>query len=135
MSKKILVVDNNREYRHTMASTVRRVGYDVIHAEDLVEAIERLVSDRPDLVMMADGVEVAAWLKTNQSSVSIPIIVYTGQQTANWMDEVLSSGVAAVLAKPISSADLRDVLRKYLNTSRNRPRPLPSPSFVNDSTP
>ena len=51
MSKKILLVDNNREYRHTVASIVRRVGYDVIHAEEIVEGLERLVSDRPDLVM------------------------------------------------------------------------------------
>jgi len=56
MSKKILLVDNNREYRHTVASIVRRVGYDVIHAEEIVEAIERLVSDRPSLLMIADGV-------------------------------------------------------------------------------
>jgi CheY-like chemotaxis protein len=135
MSKKILLVDNNREYRHTVASMVRRVGYDVIHAEEIVEAMERLVSDRPDLLMIADGVEVAAWLKTNHLPVRIPIVVYTAQQAASWMDEVLSNGVAAILTKPIASADVRDVLRKYLNTSRNRPRPLPSPSFVNDSTP
>jgi DNA-binding response OmpR family regulator len=135
MSKKILLVDNNREYRHTVASIVRRVGYDVIHAEEIVEAIERLVSDRPDLLMIADGVEVVAWLKTSHLPVSIPIVVYTAQQTSSWRDEVLSNGVAAILTKPISSADVRDVLRKHLNTSRTRPRPLPSPSFVNGSTP
>ena len=135
MSKKILVVDNNREYRHTIASMVRRVGYDVIHAEEIVEARERLVSDRPDLVMMGDGVEVADWLKANQFPVSIPVIVYTGQQAVTWVNEILSNGAAAILAKPISFADLRDVLRKYLNTSKNRPRPLPSPSFVKNSTP
>jgi CheY-like chemotaxis protein len=135
VSKKILLVDNNREYRHTIASMVRRIGYDVIHAEEIGEAIKRLVSERPDLVMMADGLEVGARLETNQLPVSIPIVVYTAQQTASWMDEILSNGVAAILTKPISSADVRDVLRKYLNPSRNRPRPLPSPSFVKDSTP
>jgi CheY-like chemotaxis protein len=135
MNKKILLVDDNREYRHTIASMVRRVGYDVIHAEGIAEAIERLLSDRPDLVMMADGAEVAAWLKPNHLPVSVSIVVYTAQQTASRMDELLSNGVAAILTKPISSADVRDVLRKYLDTSRNRPRPLPSPSFVNDSTP
>ena len=135
MSKKILLVDNNSEYRHTLASIVRRVGYDVIHAEEILEAIERLVSDRPDLLMMADGAEVTGWLKTNQLPVSIPIVVYTAQQTASGMKEVLLSGVAAILTKPISSADMKDVLGKYLNTSKNRPRPLPSSSFVNERTP
>jgi len=80
MIKKVLLVDNNREYRHAMASIVRRFGYDVIQAEEISEATEKSTSDRPDLVMMADGVEVAAWLKTNQFPVKIPIVVYTAQQ-------------------------------------------------------
>ncbi|MGN6719128.1 MAG: response regulator, partial [Candidatus Binatia bacterium] len=127
MTKKILLVDNNREYRHAMASIVRRVGYDVIQAEEIAEAIERSANERPDLVMVSDGVDVAAWLKPNQFSIRIPIVVYTAQQTASWIDEVLSNGAAAILTKPISSADVGDVLRNHLHISRNRPRPLPSP--------
>jgi DNA-binding response OmpR family regulator len=106
MTKKILLVDSDREYRHAMASIVRRVGYDVIHADEIADALERSVSDRPDLVMMADGIEVVKWLKTNQFPVRIPVVVYTAQQTASWMDEALSNGAAAVLTKPISSADV-----------------------------
>jgi DNA-binding NtrC family response regulator len=136
MPKKILLVDNNHEYRHALASIVRRVGYDVIHAEEIADATERLVSDRPDLVMIADGVGTAdGGLKSNQFSIKIPIVVYTAQQTTSGMDEALSNGVVAILTKPISSADVGDVLRKHLNTSRNRPRPLPSPCLVNESTP
>ena len=125
MTKKILLVDNNREYRHTMASMVRRIGYDVIQAEKISEAIERSTSERPDLAMMADDVEVVARLKANQFPAGIPIVIYTAHQT-NWIDEA-SNGAAAILIKPISSVDLGEVLRKHLHTSRNRPRPLPSP--------
>jgi len=134
MTKKILLIDTNREYRHAMASIVRRIGYDVIQTEEIAEAIKRLASDRPDLVMMSDGVEVAAWLNTNQFPVRIPIVVYTAQQTASVMDEALSNGVVAILSKPISSADLREVLHKHLQTSRNRPRALPSPCLVSDDS-
>jgi CheY-like chemotaxis protein len=132
--KKILLVDNNREYRHAMATIVRRVGYDVIQAEEIAEAIERSVSDRPDLVMMGDGVETAARLDSNQFRFSIPIVIYTAQRTASWIDAALSNGAAAVLTKPISSADVREVLGKHLHASRNRPRPIPSPCFVNAAT-
>jgi CheY-like chemotaxis protein len=132
--KKILLVDNNREYRHAMATIVRRVGYDVIQAEEIAEAIERSTSDRPDLVMMADGVELAAWLKSNQFPSRIPIVIYTVQRTGSSIDEALPNGAAAILTKPISSADLREVLHKHLHTSRNRPRPMPSPCFVNETT-
>lgn len=129
MPKKILLVDNNREYRHALASIVRRVGYDVIHAEEIADAVERLVSDRPDLVMIGDGVEING-LKSNQFPVNIPIVIYTAQRTSSWVGEALSNGVADIITKPISSTDLRELLHKHLQTSRNRPRPIPSPCFV-----
>ena len=135
MVKKILLVDNNREYRHAMASIVRRFGYDVIQAEEIDEAIGRSASDRPDLVMLADCVEAHAWLKTNQLPVRIPIVVYTAQQTASWIDAASSNGATTILTKPISFTEVGDVLRKYLHTSKNRPRPIPSPCFVNEATP
>jgi two-component system, chemotaxis family, chemotaxis protein CheY len=135
MTPKILLVDNDREYRHMIASIVRRIGYDVIQAEEIAEAIERSASDRPALVMMAEDVAPAGCLKTHRFPVGIPIVVYTAQQTDTCMDEALANGAAAILSKPISSADLRVVLRKQLQTSINRPRPIPSPGFVNESAP
>ena len=123
MAKKILLVDNNVEYRQVLASIVRRVGYEVIHAEGIADAIKRLVSDRPDLVMIGDG----AWLKSNQFPITIPIVVYTAERTSSWVGEALSNGATDILTKPISSADVGEVLRKNLRTSRNRPRPIPSP--------
>jgi len=134
MPKKILLVDNNHDYRHALASIVRRVGYDVIHAEEITDAAARLVSDRPDLVMIGDGVEMIAGLKSNQLPVKIPIVVYTAQRTSTWVSEALSNGATDILTKPISSADLREVLHKHLQTSRNRPRPLPSPCLMSDDS-
>jgi len=123
MPKKILLVDNNHEYRHVLASIVRRVGYDVIHAGELADAVRRLVSDRPDLIMR-DGIEIAG-LTSNKFCVRIPMVVYSAQQTSSCLEEALA-GVADVLTKPISSAAVDAVLDKHLQTSRNRPRPRPS---------
>jgi len=109
MPKKILVVDNNLEYRHALASIVRRIGYDVIHAEEVGDAVERMVSDRPDLVMIGDGVEIAAELKSNQFPGGIPIVAYSAQRPSSWVSEALLKGAGDILTKPISSADLREV--------------------------
>jgi DNA-binding response OmpR family regulator len=133
MTPKILLIDNDTEYRHMLASIVRRIGYDVIHAEEMTVGMQRAASDRPALVMLAEAVEPAAWPMTNRFPVGIPVVVYTARQTVTEMDEALSNGAAAVLSKPISAADLRDVLRKHLHISKSRPRPIPSPGFVNES--
>jgi DNA-binding NtrC family response regulator len=48
MTKKILLVDNDHDYRHALASIVRRMGYGAIHAEEVRDAVKRLVNDQPD---------------------------------------------------------------------------------------
>lgn len=129
MLKKILLVDKNHEYRHVLASLVRRGGYDVIHAAEVADAVKRLVSDRPDLIMIGDGVEIAG-LKSSQFSVRIPMVIYGAQQTSIWLEEALSKGAVDILTKPISSVAVGEVLRKHLQTLRNRPRPIPSPRIA-----
>jgi len=135
MKQKILLVDNNPEYRHVMATIVRRIGYDVIQSEEALKAVERVSSDRPDMILMdpallaTDGIDVAAWLKSNLFPLKIPVLIYTAPEGASWKNEALSSGAAEVLTKPIPFEDLREVLRKHLSQGRNRPRPIPSPSF------
>ena len=133
--QKILLVDNNREYRQVVATIVRRVGYEVMQADEINEAVERSLNDRPDLILMQltlpalDSDEIAAWLESNLSPFEIPVVIYTSQNSGSWINEALSSGAAEVLTKPISTQDVGGALRKHLGTARNRPRPIPSPCF------
>jgi two-component system alkaline phosphatase synthesis response regulator PhoP len=135
MRRKILLVDNNPEYRHVIATIVRRVGYEVIQSDQADKATERAMSDRPDLIMMdpallaVDGVDIAAWLKSNLYPLKIPVLIYTSPEAGSWKNEALSSGAAEILTKPIPFSDLREILRKHLSPARDRPRPIPSPSF------
>jgi len=135
MRQKILLVDSNPEYRHVMATIVRRIGYEVILSDEATKAVERVSSDRPNLIMMdpallaLEGTDLTAWFKSNLSPLRIPVLIYTTLDAGSWKNEALSNGVAEVLTKPIPLADLREVLRKHLAPSGNRPRPIPSPSF------
>jgi DNA-binding response OmpR family regulator len=135
MRQKILLVDNNHEYRQVMATIVRRVGYEVIQTDEAAKAMERALSERPDLIIMnpamlaMDDIDVAAWLKSNLSSLGVPVFIYTAKEAGDWKNQALSSGAVEVLTKPIPFTDLRDVLRKHLSPARDRPRPIPSPSF------
>lgn len=135
MKQKILLVDNNHEYRQVMATIVRRVGYEVIQTDRAVKAMERASREHPDLIMMdpamlaMDDIDVAAWLKNNLSPLGVPVFIYTASEAGDWKTEALSSGAAEVLTKPIPFTDLRDVLRKHLSPACDRPRPIPSPSF------
>lgn len=135
MRQKILLVDNNPEYRHVMATILRRIGYEVILSDEAARAKERVLSDHPDLILMdpallaVNGIDIAAWLKSHLYPLRIPVLIYTTPEGASWKNEALSSGAAEILTKPIPFDDLREVLRKHLSHGRNRPRPIASPSF------
>ena len=126
----ILLVDSNQDYRHMVAMIVRRVGYDVIQADNGADAMEKALSERPDLIMMEhtppamNGVEMATSLKSNLFTFDIPVVIYTTREAKN---EALCGGAANVLTKPISSTEVGQVLHKHLTKSRNRPRAIPSP--------
>ncbi|HZD39781.1 MAG TPA: response regulator [Terriglobales bacterium] len=134
MKQKILLVDNNHEYRHVMATIVRRAGYEVIQTDKAPKAVERALSEHPDVIMMdpamlaMDDGGISTWIKNNLSPLGIPVFIYSAREAGSWND-ALSSGATEVLTKPVPFTDLRDILRKHLSSTRNRPRPIPSPSF------
>jgi CheY-like chemotaxis protein len=133
--QKILLVDNDREYRQVLATIVRRLGYQAMQADQISEALERLSTQCPDLVITQftapcdDSVDIATWLENNLPSVNIPVVIYTSQKCGSWINQASTCGIAEVLTKPISSADLGETLRKYLGSSRSRARPIASPCF------
>lgn len=135
MKQKILLVDKDREYRQVMATIVRRVGYQVIQADEIADAMKRALSERPDLIMMdpsllaTNGDDLAAWLRSSPFPAGIPLFIYTTQDAGSWRDEVLCSGVVEILTKPIPPTEVQQALSKRLPASRNRPRPIPSPCF------
>ncbi len=132
----ILLVDNDQEYRQTMATIVRRAGYQVIQADTGSQALERVSLERPNLIMMdleiasEEIVELTAWLRNDLLRYDIPLILYATEQDRRGINETLRNDAAEVLAKPLSYTAVRDALCKHLRTFSNRPRPIPSPCFV-----
>ena len=50
--KKILIIDDNSDFRFTMGVYLEKNGFDVISAEDGKQGWEKIQSDKPDLVLL-----------------------------------------------------------------------------------
>lgn len=81
---KVLIVEDNSDVRRLYAIGLNQRGYEVKLAANGAEAVERIESERPDVILLdwlmplMDGGEVLAKIFENGHA-QIPIIVISGQ--------------------------------------------------------
>jgi two-component system, cell cycle response regulator DivK len=83
MSKRILVVEGQKDNRQIIRDTLAGSDYQITEAEDGEQALAAVAKQRPDLILMGtqlpimDGYEVARRIKADPAFRSIPIIAVT----------------------------------------------------------
>jgi len=110
---RILVVDDdlrNAELLEAYLTTM--TNYKVIVAHDGVEALERVETGSPDLILLdimmprMDGYEVCARLKGDESTQFIPIVMVTALQGTEERIKALEVGADDFLSKPFNIYEL-----------------------------
>jgi CheY-like chemotaxis protein len=121
MAKKILVVEDVDDSRSILVVILQRFcGYETVEAATGTEAVEKAVSERPDLIMMdlglpdMNGVDVAEALKENPSTVDIPIVAHTAWTVSRWRDAAFNVGMVEYLEKPVSKEVIKATLAKFI---------------------
>jgi chemotaxis protein histidine kinase CheA len=115
-----LVVDDSLSARRALAQVVRDAGYDVRTAKDGVEAVEIIDKKTPDILLVdmemprMNGMELTAYVRANQETADIPVIMVTSRSTEKHREQASSAGVNVHLTKPFSDDDLLDHISKLL---------------------
>jgi two-component system, cell cycle response regulator DivK len=118
---KLLLVEDNEENREILTRRLARRGYDVVEARHGMEGIELAGSARPDIILMdmtlpgIDGSEVAARLKANPETCSIPVIALTAHASEADRENALAAGFDDFDTKPV---DMERLLQKVENSLR-----------------
>jgi len=112
MAKKILAVDDERAIVRLVQVNLERQGYQVVTAFDGKEALEKVESERPDLIVLdvmmpyMDGFEVLQNLKKNPNTRDIPVIMLTAKAQDADVFRGWQSGVDCYLTKPFNPMEL-----------------------------
>lgn len=120
MVQRVLVVEDNDEWRAIMALIFARLGYTVLQAVDGSEAVEKAVSERPHLIIMdyrmpkMNGLEAAAALKGNPVTKDIPVVICTAVGPEVYKDTELVNYAAEILQKPVKLQVFQAIAQKYL---------------------
>ena len=84
MSRKILVVDDEKDVVFYFTAILEDKGFTVLTARDGVEAISKIKSSKPDLVLLditmpnQSGVKVYRQIKEDDALKAIPVVIITG---------------------------------------------------------
>jgi two-component system cell cycle response regulator DivK len=121
MSKRILVVEDCDDSRTILVSILKRFcGYETIEAANGAEAIEKAMSEKPDLILMdldlpdISGMEAAKAVKENPSTAHIPIVAQTAWSSRQWKGRVLRLGMVDYLEKPVSMELMKATIEKFI---------------------
>jgi putative two-component system response regulator len=108
----VLVVDDVAANRELLEGHLDELGYDVRQARDGVEALEAIVADEPDLVLLdidmprLDGISVCERLKTHPTRRLIPIVILTAASDRGTRLRGIAAGADDFLSKPFDSKEL-----------------------------
>ncbi len=114
-----LIVDDDADFRTTLATVVESQGFTTATAESLQEARGLLASTRPDLIltdlMLPDGsgLEVR---EEFEAAARPEIILITGHASVDSVVQALRGGVLDFLTKPVDVPRLKAVLENVSRT-------------------
>jgi two-component system cell cycle response regulator DivK len=120
MRKCILVVEDQEDNRQILRDLLASGGFDMIEAENGVDAITAAEASRPDLILMdiqlpvLDGYEATRRIKANPDLNSIPIIVVTSYALSGDEDKARRAGCDDYVAKPFSPRELLAKIKAYV---------------------
>jgi two-component system sensor histidine kinase/response regulator len=117
---KILVVDDDPRNVRLMESILKASGYPVVRAYDGQEAIDKIASERPDLVLLdvmmprMSGLEVCRKVRSEHETRLLPVIMVTALNALEEKVQALETGADDFLSKPVNKEELLAKMRSML---------------------
>jgi two-component system alkaline phosphatase synthesis response regulator PhoP/two-component system response regulator VicR len=138
-AKKILLVDDDKDLVASIEAFLGARGYVITTAGNSKEAYKRIVSDKPDLIVLdvmmdydEEGMVLASALKTDGPTRAIPIVMLSGFNIQKDVREkVLASLMGqdwpaeSFMQKPVRLAELAERIEMLLSRVDERRKPWP----------
>ena len=118
--KKVLIVEDDDETARVTRCMAERQGFKVVRAENGAIALDKIVTERPDVVLVdvvmpvMDGLQFLAALRKAPHAQDIPVIVLALQSDDAMVNAAWQGGATLYLPKPFSCHELTTVLRHVL---------------------
>lgn len=116
----ILVVDDCQTTRKLLGHYLKSRGYQVVFAENGLDAMEKLGSNDINLILTdlnmpyMDGMELIRTLRSDPNWANIPILMVTTENDDVEREKAYSSGVNGYVVKPITGDTIAQNIKSII---------------------
>jgi DNA-binding response OmpR family regulator len=120
MNRKILIADDEPNIVVSLEYLMKREGYDVVIARDGQQALDAIIRERPDLVLLdvmmpsKTGFEVCQEVRALDPVKDTLIIMLTAKGRDTDAAKGMAMGATAYVTKPFSTKELAQKVRELL---------------------
>lgn len=123
MKEKVLIVDDTEFYQKAYQNKLLSAGYITSVANNGVEALKALTTDKPDLILLdlmmpiMDGFKVLQTVKASPNLQNIPVIVFSARGASEEISKALQAGANDFLVKATTTPNkvvekIKELLQK-----------------------
>lgn len=134
---RIVIADDSPTLRRIVSSVLSSAGYEVVQAEDGVDAVQAVFREQPDAIVMdvqmprVSGYVATRLLKDDWQTADIPVVLLTSLDAASDRYWGSKTGADGYLTKDFEAPDLTsavaEVLDKAATARGGRPNIKPDP--------
>ena len=118
---KILMIEDDRFLRKIYRDKLTKAGFEFIEATNGIEGTNKVISERPDLVLLdlilprKNGFDVLIDMKSNKNTKDIPVIILSNLGQESDVKRGLALGAQDYLVKTeISLSEVVDRVKEWL---------------------
>jgi two-component system chemotaxis response regulator CheY len=122
--QRILIVEDSPTMRQLLVFALRRLsGVDIVEAQDGMDGLRKLSSDRFDLALIdinmpvMDGLKLIGLMRSEDALRDVPVVVITTEGAEQDRERALRLGADEYLTKPIQANRVLSVVRGLLGRS------------------
>jgi len=118
---RVLGVDDDPDIHTSIEMRLRPYDVEVEHAYYGMQGVVEAIKTRIDLILLdvampnGNGEYLLNYLRTNNATAEVPVIVLTGMRDPNLKRRLLRQGASAYVSKPVLFDDLRREMSRFID--------------------
>jgi PAS domain S-box-containing protein len=116
-SRRVLVIEDNRDAREMFRMMLELAGHEVLEAEEGLTGLELLKATRPDVAVIdvglpgLNGYEIARRFREEPDAERVMLVALTGYGTPEAVERSRQAGFDHHLIKPVNAEALQEIMR------------------------
>ncbi len=119
---KVLVVEDSPTMRQLIVFALKRIrGFQIVEANDGVDGLKKLSSEKFDLILtdinmpIMDGLKLVSMVRNDPHYKETPIVVITTEGATEDRERALALGANEYITKPIQTMKILETVKKLMN--------------------